>query len=177
MKKSEEKPIALGYVHFDTPAMHNYISEFLVTQEMSNKVFRNKYVKIDDANKHFFIGRVIEGPFFLPEEVDRASAFAQTSILRGSKFPVVPNYYALARVEMLGEMEDNILRTTDTRPLPKSPVEDLLPEEVQTLIGLRGEMLMGRLLGYSNVLVKMDADNKDITSKCWCVWHRRFRKI
>jgi DNA helicase HerA-like ATPase len=162
MQKPEEKPILLGYVHFDTPAMPNYVSEFLITQETSNKVFRNKYVKIEDANEHLFVGRVIEGPFFLPEEVDRGSAFAQTSILRGDKFPVVPNYYALARVEMLGEMEGKALRTTNTRPLPKSPVAELTSKDVQNLIGLQGEMVIGRLLGYANVIVKMDANNKKI---------------
>ena len=162
MPASGEKPVLLGYVHFDTPAMQNYESEFLITQEMSNKVFRNKYVKIEDANKHLFVGRVVEGPFFLPEEVDRGSAFAQTSILRGDKFPAVPNYYALARVELLGEMEAKALRTTSTRPLPKSPVEELTPKDVQDLIGLQGEMLIGRLLGYENVVVMMDANNKKI---------------
>jgi len=162
MSESEEKPVLLGYVHFDTPAMHNYVSEFLITQETADKVFRNKYVKVEDANKHLFIGRVIEGPFFLPEEIDRGSAFAQTSILRGDKFPVVPNYYALSRVELLGEMSEGVLQTTNTRPLPKSPVVELTPKDVQDLIGLRGGMLIGRLLGYENVVAMMDANNKKI---------------
>ena len=162
MPAKEEKTVLLGYVHFDTPAMHNYVSEFLITQETAEKVFRNKYVKIEDENKHLFIGRVIEGPFFLPEEVDRGSAFAQTSILKGDKFPVVPNYYALSRVELLGEMNGGVLQTTNTRPLPKSPVVELTPTDVQNLIGLQGSMLIGRLSGYENVVVMMDADNKKI---------------
>jgi hypothetical protein len=56
MQKTKEKPVLLGYVHFDTPAMRNHISEFLVTQDASNMVFRNKYVKIEDAHKHLFVG-------------------------------------------------------------------------------------------------------------------------
>ncbi|MEM2130166.1 MAG: ATP-binding protein [Candidatus Bathyarchaeia archaeon] len=162
MEKTRTKPVPLGYVHFDTPTLQNYISEFLIAQEMAAKVFRNKYVKIEDINGHLFVGRVVAGPFFLPEEVDRGSALAQTSILKGDRFPVVPNYYALSRIELFGELKKGVLSATNTRPLPKSPVTELTPKEVQDLIGLRGKMLLGRLLGYEDVLVVMDANSKKV---------------
>jgi len=159
----EKELIPLGHVHFDTPAMRNFISEFLITQEMADQVFRNKYVKIDCGNRRVFLGRVVEGPFFIPEEVDRNSAFAQTSVLKGSKFPVVPNYYALGRVELIWELDkDGKLQATNTRPTPKSPVLELKPKEVQQIVGLEGSMRIGRLLGYENVVVMMDADNKKV---------------
>ena len=159
---AKEKPTVLGHVHFDLPRIDNYISEFLITEDNADLVFRNKYVKIACDNDRTFLGRVVEGPFFIPEEIDRGSAFAQTSILRGDKFPVVPNYYALSRVELLGELIEGRLQSTNTRPIPKSPVIELTTEGVQKLIGLKGKSLIGRLLGYEKVRVHIDAESKKV---------------
>ena len=158
----KKNPTVLGFVHFDTPRMDNYICEFLITADNADNVFRNLYVKINSNNNRTFLARVVEGPFFIPEEVDRSSAFAQTSILKGDKFPIVPNYYALARVELIGEYKKGKLFATNTRPLPKSPVIELTPDDVQKLIGLKGNMLIGRILGYEKVKVLLDADDKKI---------------
>jgi DNA helicase HerA-like ATPase len=163
MSMPKSATVVLGHIHFDLPRMDNYVSEFLITQDSADLVFRNKYIKIEcTANNRTFLGRVVEGPFFIPEEVDRGSAFAQTSILKGDKFPVVPNYYALARVELLGELRDGKLFATNTRPIPKAPVIELAPEEVQKLIGLKGSMLLGRLVGYEEVRVFFDSEDKKV---------------
>jgi len=153
---------SLGHVHFDTPSLPNYISEFLIAQEISGQVFRNKYVKIECADKRSFVGRIVDGPFFIPEEIDRGSAIAQTSILRGDKFPIVPNYYALARVELLGEISGGKLQFTNTRPIPKSPVFELTTDEVQGLVGSGGDMFLGKLIGYEDITVNMDAQSKKV---------------
>jgi DNA helicase HerA-like ATPase len=158
----KKNPTVLGYVHFDTPRMDNYVSEFLITQDNADNVFRNQYVKIECDNNRTFLGRVVEGPFFIPEEVDRGSAFAQTSILKGDKFPIVPNYYALGRVELLGEYVEGKLLSTNTRPIPKAPVIELTPDDVQNLVGLKGDMLIGRILGYGKVKVVLDAEDKKV---------------
>ena len=158
----EENPRVLGYIHFDTPRMDNYISEFLITADNADNIFRNQYVKIKGENNRTFLGRIVEGPFFIPEEVDRGSPFAQTSILKGDRFPIVPNYYALARVELIGEYREKKLFATHTRPTPKSPVIELTSDEVQNLIGLKGSMLIGRILGYEKVKVVLDADDKKV---------------
>jgi DNA helicase HerA-like ATPase len=160
LEKSIQQPI--GFVHFDTPGMKNSVCEFLIESTKTGDVFRNRYVKIDSNSTQTFLGRVTEGPFFLPEEVDRKSAFAQTSILRGNKFPVVPNYYALARLEILGQWVEGRLFYTNTRPVPKSPVIPLEAAEVQKLIGLKGDLLLGRLLGYEDVKVMLDENDKKI---------------
>ena len=158
----EKEGKILGHVHFDTPGLDNYISEVLVPQNRVNDVFRNRYVKINSDNGVTFLGRIIEGPFYIPEEVARGSAFAQTSILKGTEFPAVPNYYALARVELLGKYVGGKLLSTNTRPTPKSPVIELDTEEVQKLIGLKGDMLVGRHVGYEAVQILMDSTVKNV---------------
>jgi DNA helicase HerA-like ATPase len=104
----------------------------------------------------------VEGPFFVPEEVGRDSAFAQTAILRGEEFKTLPNYYTLARVEILGQLRDGAVYGTNTRPHPKSRVEDLDPKEVQKIIGLAGDMQIGSLGGYSEVKVLVDSNSKKV---------------
>lgn len=160
MPKSEAE--TLGFVHFDTPRMDNYICDFLITSKNAENVFRNLYVKILQDDGKTFLGRVVQGPFFIPEEVGRDSAFAQTSILQGGRFPVVPNYYALSRIELIGEYRQGRMFATNTRPLPKSQVAELTATEVQKLIGLKGQMLVGRILGYGKVKVVLDANDKKI---------------
>ena len=157
-----KKEKLLGHIHFDTPALDNYISEVLVSQERVNDVLRNRYVRINSDNNMTFLGRVIEGPFYIPEEVARGSAFAQTSILKGAEFPAVPNYYALARVELLGKHVGGRLLSTNTRPTPKSPVIELDTKEVQNLIGLEGDILIGRHVGYEAVKILMDSTTKNV---------------
>lgn len=162
MPKKEKKERLLGHIHFDTPALDNYISEVLVPKERVNDVLRNRYVRIDSDNNLTFLGRVIEGPFYIPEEVARGSAFAQTSILKGAEFKAVPNYYALVRVELLGKYAGGKLFSTNTRPTPKSPVIELDTKEVQNLIGLKGDSLLGRHVGYEAVEILMDSTTKNV---------------
>src|SRR5439155_10285424 len=123
----------------------------------------NKYVHMaTDGGAPQFLGRIIEGPFFVPEEVGRDSAFAQTAILRGEEFKTLPNYYTLARVEILGQVSDGTVFGTNTRPHPKSRVEDLDPKEVQKIIGLAGDMQIGSLGGYPEVKVLLDSNSKKV---------------
>lgn len=157
-----DKNRVLGYVHFDTPGASNRTCEFLTEQSTVHKVARNKYVKALAEDGGCFLGRIVEGPFFIPEELGRNSAFTQTAILKGGEFPAVPNYYSVARLEILGELVGNDLVSTNTRPLPKSAVVELTSEEVQDLIRVKGDIHLGRLLGYEEVEVLLDARSKKV---------------
>jgi DNA helicase HerA-like ATPase len=154
----------LGHIHFDSGSAKSNLSELLALSERADSVFRNKYVKMNSDNSRVFLGRIVEGPFFIPEEVGRDSAFAQTAILRGEKFKALPSYYTLARVEILGEYDAKAGTTygTSSRPLPKATVNDLDPAEVQRLIGLSGDMLLGQLAGYTDVQVRVDSGSKKV---------------
>ncbi len=152
----------IGYVDFDSPQTPNYKSEVLIDQVRSDLVIRNKYAKISSANGRTFIGRLVEGPFFMPQEMNRESAMVRAPILRGEKFKAIPKYFALARVELLGEYEEGHLVVTNSRPLPKSPVTELTVEEVQDLIGIKGDVTIGRLAGYQAVKVLIDSQDKKV---------------
>ncbi|MEM2144248.1 MAG: ATP-binding protein [Candidatus Jordarchaeaceae archaeon] len=160
--------MSLGYIHFDRPGSSNVISELLTLSEKANAIFRNKYVKVEESNpeestvNNTFIGRIIEGPFFLPEEVGRDSAIAQAPILRGDTLPIIPKYYALSRVELLGEFEEKMLVPTRTRPRPKSKVSELDVDIIKKITGSKGNLLIGKLDGYDNVDILLDENDKKI---------------
>lgn len=153
----------LGHVHFDTARGASHLSELLAMREQAEAVFRNKYVRMmPDGAGPTFLGRIVEGPFFIPEEVGRDSAFAQTAILRGEEFKTLPNYYTMARIEILGEVLGDQTFGTNTRPQPKSRVEDLDPAEVQRIIGIKGDICLGTLGGYPDVKVIFDSNSKKV---------------
>jgi uncharacterized protein len=156
----------LGHIHFDSGGGKSDLSELLALRERSEAVFRNKYVHAKNPdNEAAFLGRIVEGPFFIPEEVSRDSAFAQTAILRGEEFKTIPNYYTMARIEILGEAKDGQVLGTNTRPHPKSKVEDLATEEVQKIIGISGDIALGTLAGYPEVKVLLDSNLKKVVPR------------
>ncbi|MDD5591213.1 MAG: ATP-binding protein [Dehalococcoidales bacterium] len=157
----------LGYVHFDRSGVTNNRTEILVSKEKIGELVRNKYVRITnpaDSSGHAreFLGRIVEGPFYNPEEVGRDSALAQTSILKGESFPAVPNYYAVGGIEILGELRDWAVYGTATRPAPQAKVEDLTSDDIRKLLKIGGDALLGTLDGYPDVQVSLQTQEKKV---------------
>lgn len=150
----------LGFVNFDKPSNKNNIIEALVLKEKVKTLRQNKFIKIENAfgGKEFFVGRIIEGPFFQPEEVERNSALAQVAILHGDEFPAPPNYYASYSVEIIGIWNGNRIVHAGTRPTPQSKIYALDNKEINDILGLtQGDMVIGNLDGYPDILVKINS--------------------
>ena len=154
----------IGFVHFDKPNIRSNKVEGLVIKEKSSRLLRNKFIKIINSFKEEgdspkeFIGRILEGPFFIPEEVSRESALAQVAILRGDEFPIPPNFYATIVVEIIGELFGSTIYSTSSRPCPQSKIVELGEDELNTILGLQnGSFVLGNLEGYPNVHIKLDS--------------------
>ena len=157
----------LGFVHFDRSGISNNRTEILVSRDKIERLIRNKYVKITNPKNEAgetveFLGRIVEGPFYLPEEVGRDSALAQTSILKGESFPNVPNYYAVGGTEILGELKGNKVYGVNTRPAPQAKVEELSSSEVKSLLSISGDLLLGKLDGYPDIDIYLRSDEKKV---------------
>lgn len=159
-----EKENLIGFVHFDKPNIKSNRVEGLVLKEKSSRLLRNKFIKIINSFKDEggspkqFIGRILEGPFFIPEEVSRESALAQVSILRGDEFPIPPNFYAIIVIEIIGELFGSSIYSTSSRPSPQSKIVELGEDELNEILGLKqGNFLIGNLEGYPNVHIKFDS--------------------
>ena len=157
----DDKRNLIGYIHFDRPGLKSFESEALVKSDRISSLLRNKFVKITnqkDSGNKVFLGRVIEGPFFSPQEVNRDSSLAEVSVLEGEMFPSTPNFYALVKIEVLGEIYGASVQTTGTRPGPRALVETLSSKEIEKILELeKGDMVIGNLEGYDDVFVKLDS--------------------
>jgi len=154
----------LGHVHFDRSGMTNDRTEILVRPDRISQLVRNKYVRIVNpaGNREEFLGRIVEGPFFSPEEVNRDSALAQTAILQGEEFPSIPNYYAVGGIEILGQLREGRVYGINTRPAPQAQVYELSDDEVRGLLAISGDVLVGSLDGYESVQVYLDSQSKSV---------------
>src|SRR3989344_1511405 len=100
----KEENVLLGFVNFDKPSPQINLIEVLVLPDKVRYLKINRFVKVENSfeKDRFYIGRVVEGPYFQPEEVERNSALAQISILHGENFPAPPDYFASYVVEIVG---------------------------------------------------------------------------
>jgi DNA helicase HerA-like ATPase len=136
-----ETTIPLGAVGPDGPAPGN--ATCTVSAPASAPFRRDVYVGIRDAAQALeFLGRVVAGPFHNSEP--------EGASLTGT-------------IEVLGELHDGErVRTTATRPRPGAGVY-LLPEpRLQRLLGLGGDLALGRLAGHDAVPVRLPSDSKNV---------------
>lgn len=155
----------IGYIHFDKSGLPNNRSEMLITSENARAVREHSFVKIINTSPEgeVFFGRIIQGPFYHPEEVNRDSALAQTAILKGDSFPSVPNYYATAIIELLGVITEGGVFNLGIRPNPQSKVERLTDEDIKQILKLHeGDMVIAKLEGYDNVEVNLKSHDKTV---------------
>ncbi len=158
----------LGFIHFDRSGLKNHQTEMLVAQDRIGELVRNRYVIIRNPAENpgvphkEFLGRLVEGPFFNPEELSRESALTQTAILRGDRFPVVPSFYAVGGIELLGELRGEQLFGASTRPTPQATVEDIAEERLHAILHIHGAALLGRMDGYDDLRVYLDPEDKAV---------------
>ena len=158
----------LGYIHFDRAGIRNHQCEMLVSRERIDDLVRNRYVVITSPasvttrRPKQYLARFVEGPFFAPEELSRESALSQTAILHGDRFPVIPNYYAVGGIEILGELDGDRVVGSSSRPAPQSVVEDIEPDRLCDLLGIRGDATLGRIDGYDDLRMMLDTEDKTV---------------
>jgi DNA helicase HerA-like ATPase len=116
---------------------------------------RNQFVTIADAisPQTLFLGRIINGPFFR-----EASAGPTNEHPNGS-----PGTGAIvAEMEIQGELKAGHLRETNDRPAHGSTVRELPVENVRTMLGLEGDMVLGHLSGREDLRVALQSRSKDV---------------
>jgi len=161
----KDKGILLGFVNFDRPSPKTNTIEVLVLPDKVKHLKINRFVKIENnfLKNKFYIGRVVEGPFFQPEEVERNSALAQITILHGENFPAPPDYFASYLIELVGVWDNNMLIHSGMRPVPQSKIYSLTLDEINKILDLAsGDLFVGNLDGYPDIKVKIDSNKISI---------------
>ena len=151
----------LGYTDFDSKLSNGLTVVVNVGHDNIDKVYRGRYVKIVSEEGRVFLGRVGDGPYYFLEGVSSSSPIVKEFSIRGDRFIKLPPYYASYKVEIMGEVKGSRLRPSFTRPRPKSPVYEIDGVELEKILNLNGEMVLGYLIGYKGVKVKLPAHSMD----------------
>lgn len=155
--------IELGFVNFDAVSVNNANVGVMVSADRRRHFRRDVYVGIRDHEQGIeFLGRIVEGPFHAPHEVDSDSAITRTTVLHPDRTHFRPTYYVYGTIEVLGELtEGERLVPTPTRPRPYSETYIFPSDRLQRLLDIEGNFYLGHLMGYSRVPVYTNADNKN----------------
>lgn len=107
-----------------------------------------------------YIGAVIEGPFAEPDGLRADAPIVVTTTVRGAQF--MPRYHGRVQVEILAEEVDGTAEPPRFRPLPNSPVFVLDETETGSALGLGGDIVLGRAVGFENLRVAFDSRRKAV---------------
>lgn len=153
----------LGYVNFDASSSENNTTNAMVAAEYRQQFKRDSYVLISDQEQGLeFLGRVVEGPFHSPHEISADSAITRTTILNPERTRFRPSYFVFGTIEVLGQLvAGERIVSTPTRPRPYSQISVFPPDRLRQLLDIEGDFLLGSLMGYENVFVSTNVENKN----------------
>ena len=148
-----ERPVpeikrAIGMVDVDDVDVDNISVQINVSEEGRMHFRRDLYVSIQDQDQDVeFLGRIVEGPF---HESRKDSGYGDAS------------YGVRGVVELLGELANGTrLVPTSVRPRPNSSVAAFPADRLRKLLGIGGDLYLGRLIGGEGVRVHMKSGDKN----------------
>ncbi len=167
-KWAEKKP--LGYVDWDGPGARNERVLLRALPGSGQRLARDQWVRIDDAQgkRQGFLGRIVGGPFFpISPSANGASANGPPGSgasghgrIPGGKGAT--DYDIVADIEIQGELIGGRTYDTKSRPAPGAGIYALTPDEVASLLGFAGDMVLGTLSGQDNLTFRLQSKNKGV---------------
>ena len=104
------------------------------------------------------------GPFAEPDSLRGDSQMLVTVATRGGHYR--PPYHGRVQVALLGEeLRNGSLGPPRLRPLPNSPVFALSDEESAAVLKTGGDIRLGVVVGYENVVVGVPSNKKSVLPK------------
>jgi len=170
LKMAAQVEGAIAFVHFDPSTAESNTVEALVHSSDLDKVHRGLYVHIKSLkDNRSYSGRIIEGPFYNPDALKRDSTPVQFIILNQGhgKVLAVPEYHGWVKIEILGEEHQSSLGGAVRRPHPASPVKPYDTKLMEQMLQLSGDMVIGQLDNYPEVLVRIDSKDKGVVPRNW----------
>ncbi|HEX5836561.1 MAG TPA: ATP-binding protein [Anaerolineales bacterium] len=155
----------LGQVNFDGEAADNTTSEAMISADLQNLFRREVYVGIKDAEQNIeFLGRIVEGPYHIPQKAGAGSSSTKTTKLPSARTKTKASYHVFGNIEVLGQLlQGERVIPTLTRPRPYSEISIFPPERLSKLLDIEGNMLIGSLMGYEEhrIEVRENTENKN----------------
>lgn len=154
---------AVGFTHFDTASSQDNLITVLMTRDDLHKLPSQTLVRVKSLeDKRYYLGVVVRGPFSEPDAVAANSTIAVGVVVQGKKLSYTFDYHGRAEIEILGEESDSKLLPPGHRPRPKSPVFLLDDEESEHVLGMKGELCLGMVVGYKEMEARIDALDKSV---------------
>ncbi|HEX2989666.1 MAG TPA: ATP-binding protein, partial [Anaerolineales bacterium] len=155
----------LGQVNFDGEAADNTTSEAMISEDHQNLFRREVYVGIKDTEQNIeFLGRIVEGPYHIPQKAGTGSSSQKTTKLPSARTKAKTSYHVFGNIEVLGQLlQGERVIPTLTRPRPYSAITIFPPERLSRLLDIEGNMLIGSLMGYEEhrIEVRENTENKN----------------
>ncbi len=170
LQRAAQSAGAIAFVHFDPNSAKSNMVEGLIHYDDLTKVHRGLYVHILSLRDgRHYTGRVVEGPFYDPDALKRDSTPVQFIILNQGegKALALPEYHARAQIEILGEDRGNVLYGATRRPHPASPIFPYDSALMSGMLHMQGNIVLGLLDNYDDVLVRVDENNKGVVPRNW----------
>nr|WP_225411643.1 ATP-binding protein [Stigmatella hybrida] len=154
---------AVGFTHFDNASSEDNLLTVLMTREDLHKLPSQTLVRVKSLeDKRSYLGVIVRGPFSEPDAVAANSSIAVGVVVQGKKLSYTFDYHGRAELEILGEESDGKLIPPGHRPRPKSPVFLLDDEESEHVLGMKGELCFGMVVGYAQMEARIDALDKSV---------------
>jgi DNA helicase HerA-like ATPase len=152
---------AIGATMFDLPGSTDDTVTVLLPQEGIAAAPSQALVRIKSRDGRKYIGIVTAGAFAEPDGLRADSHLLVTVTARGGIY--LPPYHGRLQVTILGEeMPDGSLAPPRLRPLPNSPVAALADDETVAVLHTTGDIRLGCVVGYQQVVVHVPSDKKAV---------------
>ncbi len=152
---------AIGATMFDLPGSTDHTVTILLPQDQIREAPSQSLVRIKSRDGRKYLAIVTAGPFAEPDSLRADSHLLVTVTARGGVY--LPPYHGRLQVAILGEeLEDGSLAPPRFRPLPNSPVVALTDDEAGKVLRTDGDIRLGSVVGYRNVVVNVPSDKKAV---------------
>ncbi len=152
---------AIGATMFDLPGSMDHTVTVLLPQDHIREAPSQALVRIKSRDGLKYLGMVTAGPFAEPDSLRADSHLLVTVTARGGVY--LPPYHGRLQVAILGqEMGDKSLVPPRLRPLPNSPVFALDDGEAGDVLQTAGDIRLGCVVGYRNVIVNVPSQKKAV---------------
>ncbi len=154
---------AVGFTHFDTTASQDNMVTVLTTRDDLHLLASQTLVRVKSREDgRSYLGVIVRGPFAEPNAVPANSTMAVGVVTHGKKLTYTFEYHGRAEIEILGEELKGALEPPRFRPRPQSPVFLLGDEESARVLGVRGSLGLGMVVGYDRMEARIDPRDKSI---------------
>lgn len=154
---------AVGFTHFDTGSSEDNLLTVLLARDDLTKLASQTLVRIKSReDKRSYLGVVVKGPFSEPDAVPPNSTMAVGVVVQGKKVQYTFDYHGRSEVEILGEEHSGNLVPPRFRPRPKSPVFLLDEDESARILGVGGDLCLGRVVGYESMEARIQSKDKAV---------------